>query len=112
MVSLPLPGPHRAGGLRHDLDQAAPAGRHGASAMIFGARHSDTPDRGWYYVPWWRTVILEDGRCARRHRVFRVWNPGNWAGGQRWMYYETEAEAPPAQALQTVPAVTEAKGAQ
>ena len=62
--------------------------------MIYGARHSKTPDRGWYYVPWWRSVRLEDGRYARRQRVFRVWYPGNWAGGQRWMYFETEADAP------------------
>ena len=43
--------------------------------MIYGARYSDTPDRGWYYVPWWRVVILEDGRRARRQRVFRVFPP-------------------------------------
>jgi hypothetical protein len=62
--------------------------------VIFGTRHSDTPDRGWYDIPWWRTVRLEDGRYARRQKVFRVWNQGNWAGGQRWMYFETDAEAP------------------
>ena len=45
--------------------------------MIYGARNSDTPDRGWYYVPWWHSVRLEDGRRARRQRLFRVWCPGN-----------------------------------
>jgi hypothetical protein len=68
--------------------------------VIYGARYSDTPDRGWYYVPWWRSVCLEDGRRVRRHRVYRVWEKGNWAGGQRWMYFETEAGAPPRVAAQ------------
>jgi hypothetical protein len=67
--------------------------------MIYGRRYSEShPDRGWYYVPWWRTVQLEDGRRATRQRVFRVWCPGNWAGGDRWAYYVTEAEAPAAAA--------------
>src|SRR5271168_2805772 len=48
--------------------------------MIFGSGHSDIPDGGWYYVPWSRTVRLEDGRRVTRHNVFRVWSPGNWAG--------------------------------
>ncbi|HEV3373589.1 MAG TPA: hypothetical protein VG145_13660 [Xanthobacteraceae bacterium] len=29
-------------------------------------------------------------------KVFRVWESGNWAGGARWMYFETEADAPSA----------------
>ena len=64
--------------------------------MIYGTRQSDTPDRGWYYVPCWRVVRLEDGRYARRQKVFRVWDPGNWAGGHGWAYFETEADAPAA----------------
>jgi hypothetical protein len=32
--ACPLPGPHRARGLRDDLDQAAPAGRHGPATRV------------------------------------------------------------------------------